>query len=79
MHRGDIQRIVKAIRAAATLDEAMAIAIDFIIRPKSTQAVPSITCLRCHKTSYNENDVINRYCGYCQTFLTEGHYELRTP
>jgi len=25
----------------------------------------SITCLRCHKTSYNQNDVAHHYCGHC--------------
>lgn len=24
-----------------------------------------ITCWDCLRTSYNENDVANRYCGYC--------------
>ncbi len=28
----------------------------------------SITCLKCGKTSYNENDVRERYCGYCHEF-----------
>jgi hypothetical protein len=26
---------------------------------------PSYTCLRCGRTSYNENDVQHRYCGHC--------------
>lgn len=25
----------------------------------------SITCLRCHQTSYNANDVQHHYCGHC--------------
>lgn len=25
----------------------------------------SITCPRCRRTSYNLNDVFNRYCGHC--------------
>jgi len=28
----------------------------------------SITCLRCNKTSYNSNDVKNKYCNYCKIF-----------
>jgi hypothetical protein len=29
----------------------------------------SITCKLCGMTSYNPNDVINRYCGHCHQFL----------
>jgi hypothetical protein len=29
----------------------------------------SITCLRCGKTSYNHNDVRERYCGSCHTWI----------
>ena len=28
----------------------------------------SITCHRCGKTSYNRNDVAERYCGQCHAF-----------
>jgi len=28
----------------------------------------SITCFRCGKTSYNDNDVQKRYCGFCHVF-----------
>lgn len=28
----------------------------------------SITCLVCGQTSYNRNDVANKYCGYCKRF-----------
>jgi hypothetical protein len=28
----------------------------------------SITCLDCGLTSWNENDVRNRYCNYCRKF-----------
>lgn len=28
----------------------------------------SITCLRCQRTSYNQNDVDNHYCGACHVF-----------
>jgi hypothetical protein len=28
----------------------------------------SITCKRCKRTSYNLNDVEQRYCGYCHVF-----------
>ena len=27
-----------------------------------------ITCPRCHLTSYNQNDVENRYCGNCHMY-----------
>lgn len=27
-----------------------------------------IRCLRCQMTSYNKNDIANRYCGYCKKF-----------
>lgn len=29
---------------------------------------PSITCLDCGATSFNPNDVVNRYCGRCAKF-----------
>lgn len=29
---------------------------------------PSITCPHCHTTSYNANDVAQRYCGNCHAF-----------
>jgi len=29
----------------------------------------SITCLACRQTSYNPNDVAQRYCGNCKIFL----------
>ena len=29
---------------------------------------PSITCPRCGRTSWNENDVRERYCGACHQF-----------
>jgi predicted RNA-binding Zn-ribbon protein involved in translation (DUF1610 family) len=29
----------------------------------------SITCLTCRLTSYNMNDVAQRYCGNCKVFL----------
>lgn len=28
----------------------------------------AITCTRCGHTSFNPNDVKNKYCGHCQTF-----------
>jgi hypothetical protein len=35
-------------------------------------AQPSITCPSCSKTSYNPNDVRERYCGNCHLF----HYQM---
>lgn len=32
------------------------------------QAEASITCPRCGRTSWNPNDVLNRYCGACHLF-----------
>lgn len=26
---------------------------------------PSITCPVCRRTSYNDNDIWHKYCGYC--------------
>lgn len=31
-------------------------------------APPSITCPKCGKTSYNMNDIDQRYCGACHAF-----------
>lgn len=33
----------------------------------------SFTCPECHRTSYNENDVQNKYCGACHKFFPEAH------
>jgi len=38
----------------------------------------SITCFQCGMTSYNENDVRERYCGNCRVFLEGGATEERT-
>lgn len=27
---------------------------------------PSITCPRCHRTSYSQGDIANGYCGWCK-------------
>lgn len=35
----------------------------------------SITCLRCKKTSHNENDVKHHFCGHCHVF----HDDLWPP
>jgi hypothetical protein len=32
---------------------------------------PSITCRQCGFTSYNANDILERYCGACHRFLAE--------
>jgi hypothetical protein len=32
-------------------------------------AVRSITCLRCQHTSFNPEDVEQRYCGHCHIFM----------
>jgi hypothetical protein len=46
---------------------------------------PSLTCPHCGRTSYNVNDLTNRYCGWCHVFLddapgvtTPGRYYGRT-
>jgi hypothetical protein len=31
---------------------------------------PSFECPRCHRVSFNANDIENRYCGACHTFFT---------
>ena len=35
---------------------------------------PSITCPQCGRTSYNRNDIEQKYCGACHRF----HDEMRT-
>jgi hypothetical protein len=38
---------------------------------------PSITCSQCLLTSYNENDIQQRYCGHCYKFHEhESDYRL---
>jgi hypothetical protein len=41
-----------------------------IFAPEETK-LPSITCPRCGRTSYNLNDVRERYCGACHVFLDD--------
>lgn len=41
--------------------------MNYLIR--ATKHGTGITHARCHKTSYNPNDVEQRYCGYCHVFL----------
>jgi len=41
---------------------------------------PSITCSLCRATSYNENDIRERYCGRCHKFHEHASdYSLDTP
>ncbi len=32
------------------------------------QSYKTIKCLKCKRTSYNENDIEQLYCGYCHKF-----------
>lgn len=32
------------------------------------EAVPSITCTTCHRRSYNDNDIREKYCSFCHVF-----------
>jgi ribosomal protein S27AE len=36
--------------------------------PTGADTIPSITCPRCGRTSFNRGDIRNRYCGYCHAF-----------
>lgn len=41
---------------------------------------PSITCLTCKRTSYNLNDIRERYCGACHKFHeSTDDYSLEPP
>ena len=33
-----------------------------------SEEAASYTCPKCGRTSYNPNDVANKYCGYCHEF-----------
>lgn len=37
---------------------------------RDTLGVVSITCHQCGMTSYNHNDIVERYCGKCHQFLS---------
>jgi hypothetical protein len=39
-----------------------------VLREQTPPALPSITCPRCGRTSYNPNDIRERYCGACHHF-----------
>jgi hypothetical protein len=36
-----------------------------------------ITCPQCGRTTWNRNDVINRYCGWCHMFHADMKKEKR--
>jgi hypothetical protein len=38
---------------------------------RASSASMSITCLVCGHTSHNPNDVRERYCGHCRSFLDD--------
>jgi hypothetical protein len=38
----------------------------------------SITCPRCHRTSWNPNDIREGYCGFCHAF-TRGDLAVEPP
>lgn len=40
---------------------------DFVYAPMR-ESVPSITCPRCGRTTYNPNDIRERYCGHCHAW-----------
>jgi hypothetical protein len=37
---------------------------------EAATSAPSITCPRCSRTSYNENDIREGYCGACHDWTT---------
>jgi len=41
------------------------------VHPRAGAAPPSITCPRCGMTSYNRNDIEQKYCGACHRFHDE--------
>jgi hypothetical protein len=42
-------------------------------------ALPSFTCPYCFRTSYNKNDIENRYCGNCHRFVDDPVPEVGSP
>lgn len=42
-----------------------------VVRVIDRQEPCSIQCSTCDKRSYSQGDIANRYCGYCQTLLTD--------
>ncbi len=40
-----------------------------VVRVIDRQEPRNIRCCTCNNTSYYPEDVDNRYCGYCKTFL----------
>lgn len=43
----------------------------------TTPQKQSITCTRCHRTSYHPQDIARKYCGHCRVFLNAGEYIIR--
>lgn len=51
----------------------------FAIQSTGDRGQPvSITCPKCGWTSYNLNDVQNKYCGHCHEFWDEKKTKERT-
>ncbi|MBN3946746.1 MAG: hypothetical protein HWQ38_09715 [Nostoc sp. NMS7] len=49
------------------LIDAIATGIEVI----KARELPSITCPRCKKTSYNPGDILNKYCGNCHAWHSD--------
>ena len=40
---------------------------------------PSITCPKCHRTSFHSEDITHSYCGYCHEFHSVTPMAKTTP
>lgn len=47
--------------------------------PVGMQTITRITCPVCRRTSYNPNDITERYCGYCHWWTSDPTLGPRMP
>ena len=60
-----VPTLLEAIHHKDNANRLIDLGISWIIIDNPT---PSITHLKCMMTSYNLNDVQNKYCGHCHVF-----------
>jgi hypothetical protein len=60
------------ITLAFAIGWAMRVLTDALDASEPSKEAASFTCPRCGRTSYNQNDIRERYCGACRDwFLSE--------
>jgi hypothetical protein len=63
-----VSRMLEQMEHAADEDEARRVLLVAELEKRAPVPVPSITCPTCGRTSWNPNDVRERYCGNCHAY-----------